>query len=168
MIVCAVAASRCSAANAGLVSALGAQRVVDYRVEGALDGIAGMDAVLDAVGPASWARSLAMVRPGGVVASIASGLPELVERHGPLLGVLATAWGLATSKLLARRRGRRLVHVLRPADGVRLAAIAALVDAGALRPVVERVYPLREIVAANRHVETGRTRGKVVVSMGLT
>jgi len=51
------------------------------------------------------------------------------------------------------------------ASGDQLREIGALVDAGALRPVVDRVYPIESIEKALAHVESGRAKGKVVVRL---
>jgi NADPH:quinone reductase-like Zn-dependent oxidoreductase len=65
----------------------------------------------------------------------------------------------------ARRRGVRYSFLLMRANGAQLAEIAKLVDSGALRPVVDRTYPFDDAQRALAHVEGGRAKGKVVITM---
>ena len=65
----------------------------------------------------------------------------------------------------ARRRGIRYSFLFMRADGPQLAALARLIDAGVIRPVVDRVFPFAQTQAALDYVETGRARGKVVIAL---
>jgi NADPH:quinone reductase-like Zn-dependent oxidoreductase len=157
----------CSAPNHRLVTELGADRAIDYRAERFEEVAAGCDAVLESMGPAHLERAIATVRRGGSIASITPGLPDYTRRYGALLGVLAFAASFAGIWLRARlQRGVRVHLVTRRASGARLAHLAALVEEGALRPVIDRVFPLEEAAEAHRAIETGRTRGKIVLRVG--
>ncbi len=155
----------CSAGNAQMVSDLGADRVIDYRTERFVDVLQDLDAVLECMGPGSWADALRVVRPGGVVTAIATGFPEAAKRWGPWLAPLAVGWTLGSGMLGARLRGKRLVPVLRKASGANLSAIGALVEAGAIRPVIDRTFALADLADAHRYSETGRARGKIVIEV---
>lgn len=63
----------------------------------------------------------------------------------------------------ARQRGARFEYLFMHASGEQLEKIGALVDHGAIRPVVEKTYPLEAAAEAMAYVETGRAVGKVVV-----
>lgn len=156
----------CSAANAQLVSDLGAHRVIDYRSEDFAETLEGLDVVLECMGPAVWSDALRVVRPGGVVTAIATGFPTAAKRWGPWLAPLAVVWTLVSGVIGARLRGKRLVPVVRKASGANLAAIGKIVEAGGLRPVIDRTFPLADLAEAHRYSETGRTRGKIVIEVG--
>ena len=157
----------CSERNAELVRGLGADRVIDYRAERFEDVAEGCDAVLESIGGDDMRRAVATVRRGGVVASITPGLPAYTKKHGPWLGVAAFALTLVPLVVRARlSRGVKLRLVTRRASGANLARLGELVERGALRPVIDRVYPLAEAAEAHRYLETGRARGKVVLAVG--
>ena len=65
----------------------------------------------------------------------------------------------------ARRRGVRYSFLFMRASGAQLGEVTKLIDAGVLRPIVERAYPFDEARQALTHVEGGRTKGKVVITM---
>jgi NADPH:quinone reductase-like Zn-dependent oxidoreductase len=132
-----------------LVRSLGADEVLDYTREtwtrrGPFEGI------LDAVGKSSFLQARRALSPGAVYASADLGR----FWHGPLL-ILATKW-------LGSRTSRLAIARYRQADLLRL---AELVDAGEYRPVLDRTYPLEEVVEAARYVETGRKTGNVVLTL---
>jgi len=160
----ATVSTTCSARNADLVRSLGADRVVDYATERFEVVLPPQDVVLEAMGGDVLARSLRMLGRGARLASINSGMGPRVKRLGPVLGTLATvaatAWMILYQRIV---RGVRASMVVRKPDGEALSSIAELVDAGAIRPLIDRVVPLEEIVDAHRYSETGRARGKIVI-----
>jgi alcohol dehydrogenase len=156
----------CSAGNAELVRRLGADVVIDYRSEDWRARAQGCDAVLDSLGGDALQAAIATVKRGGAVACITPGLPDFTKRHGAVLGVLAFAASLAGTTLRARvGRGVTVKLVTRRASGKTLGEVMRLVEAGALRPVIDRVFPLEQAVEAHRYLETGRAKGKVVLSV---
>jgi NADPH:quinone reductase-like Zn-dependent oxidoreductase len=66
---------------------------------------------------------------------------------------------------LARERGARFEYLFMWASGEELAQIAALVDEGTLKPVIDRTFPLAQAKEALAHVEAGRCVGKVVIEV---
>jgi NADPH:quinone reductase-like Zn-dependent oxidoreductase len=134
-----------SARNAGYLKELGVHEVVDYTAGRFEDAVAHVDAVIDTVGGEVTARSASVVRPGGVLVSIASPPPAAECAH-------------------ARIRCPAFVPAAQPM-GLELRELAGLVAAGQLRVHVDRVLPLAEAAEAQRLIETGRTRGKIVLSV---
>jgi alcohol dehydrogenase len=67
--------------------------------------------------------------------------------------------------LSSRLRGKHARFVVRKPNAAQLAQIAELVDRGAIRPMVGRTYPLERVAEAHRGIETGRTRGKIVLDL---
>jgi len=138
----------CSAGNASLVAALGADQIVDYQATDFTTGDATYDIVMDCVGNAPLSRVRPIVAPRGAVLLVA----------GDLRAVLA-----------ASRRDRKHALTVTAAPGPHLAAdleyLAGLVDGGRLRPVIDATYPLAQIVEAHRHVDSNHKRGSVVIDI---
>jgi NADPH:quinone reductase-like Zn-dependent oxidoreductase len=126
------------------VRSLGADEIIDYRRREFSEVVRDVDVVLDAVGGDIAVRSLATLRPRGL-------LVTLVER--------------TNAALAARTRdaGRRFAGVAVDPDRVALAALAALADAGALRVHVEQVFPFAEVAHAHERLESGSVTGKLVL-----
>lgn len=129
-----------SAGYVELVRRRGADRVIDYRAED-FAALRDVDVVLDTVGGETQARSFAVLRPGGVLASIVAPPDE----------ALAKAYGIAASFVFHRT------------DAARLGLIAGLCDAGRLCVTVDRTLALADLGAALGHVATGRAHGKVLM-----
>lgn len=137
--------------DAELVRANGADRVVDYTKEDFAAGDAAADparydVIVECVGNAPFSRVRHLIRPGGA----------LLQVIADLRGMLAGAWQTRRSGIRVTSTGDRVGP-----DGMR--RLAELAEAGAIRPVVDRVYGLDEIVEAHRYVDTGRKRGSVVL-----
>ena len=139
----------CNGANVELVHSLGADEVVDYEREdwtrrGPFDGI------IDAVGKSSFRKVRRALRPGAVYASADLGFLW----HLPLL--------ILVTKLAGSRRAKLGIASYRKDD---LLFLAGLLEAGEYRPVVDRTYPIEDVVEATRYVETGQKRGNVVLTL---
>lgn len=155
----------CSPRNAQLVRDLGADRAIDYRSERFQDILQDQDIVLDSLGDEQRDLAFTVLRRGGRLSSIVSGLPGYTKRFGPNLGLAASILSMVRFKLQGFASGKHADIVIRKADGVQLSRITELVEQGAIRPVVDKVYPLEDIAQAHAHVETGRTQGKVAITL---
>ena len=152
-----------AAKNAALVKNLGAAQTVDYAMGPWPSAIAGkVDGVFDFApsGPHNagyWAEACEVLKPGGVFVTISGEDP-----HGAfsipsfLLAQCVMAWRNWFS-------GFRYTFVLKSPSTYKLAEIAALVEAGKIRPVVDEVFPWGKAHAAFARLESGRAVGKVVV-----
>jgi NADPH:quinone reductase-like Zn-dependent oxidoreductase len=157
----------CSPRNAELVRSLGADHVIDYRTQDYEEVAQGCDVILESMGGEHLERALRTVAPGGRVASITPGLVAWTQRYGAVAGILRFAGYFARQWWRARvHRGVRLSLVTRRARGDHLARLARLVDEGAIRPLIDRTYPLADARDAHRYLETGHARGKVVLTVG--
>jgi NADPH:quinone reductase-like Zn-dependent oxidoreductase len=134
-----------SARNLDLVRSLGAARAIDYAAEDFTAAGDRYDLIFDTVGNRSVPDLRRALHPDGAFVTTAF-LPALA---GPRLG--------------GARRGPRMVNLLARSDRGDLAAVGELLASGAVVPVVDRRYPLRDAVDALRHVATRRARGKVVL-----
>ena len=160
----ATVATTCSARNVDFVRSLGADTVIDYNAERYEQVLPEQDAVLESIGGEATARSLRVLRRGGRMALVVTGIPEAVKKHGPYAGVARAL--AAQAAFIAGAWWRRRVAVkmvVRPTSGAMLQELADVVQSGAVTPVVDAVLSLEEIVEAHRRVESGRTRGKIVI-----
>jgi len=162
----ATVATTVSAADAEFARGLGADVVIDYRGQDFEQMLSGYDLVLDSLGGENLERSLRVLRKGGKAIGIAGPPdPGFAREFGanPVLR-LAVA-GLSSG---VRRRARRLgVHyefLFMRASGDQLREITALVDGGAIRPVVGKTVPFGETAEALGALERGGIRGKAVVT----
>lgn len=162
----ATVATTTSAANAELVRSLGADVVIDYKTQDFEQLLSGYDLVLNSQDAKTLAKSLNVLKPGGKLISI-SGPPDV--RFAKSLGlnpVLRFVMRMLSRGIVkkARRRGVDYAFLFMRADGRQLAEIATLIDAGVIRPVVDKVYPFAQTADALAYVETGRAKGKIVVT----
>ncbi|MER6954272.1 NAD(P)-dependent alcohol dehydrogenase [Streptomyces sp. NPDC000618] len=150
----------CSARNADLVAALGAAHVVDYAQEDFTDGRVRYDVILDNVGnrPLSWLRRA--LAPSGTLVANGGGSP------GHVFGAVGSMLRLVAADAFARQRLRPILPSA-PAGPTHedLLAVAALIEAGTLTPVVDRTYSLADTAEGVRHVERGHARGKAVITV---
>lgn len=158
-------ATTCSGRNVELVTGLGADRVVDYTQERFEEVLEPQDYVLDAFGGDMATRSMKIAKRGGRVIAISTGLPQYAAKVGPYLGVAAAGIGIGINKLRALFHGVRYRAAVRHADGLILGQITELIEAGVIQPVIDSTFPLEAIVDAHKRSETGRARGKIIVTM---
>ncbi|MBS2021399.1 MAG: NADP-dependent oxidoreductase [Deltaproteobacteria bacterium] len=156
----------CSAGNVAFVKSLGADVAIDYAKEDYAQVAKDVDAVVESLGGEHMDRAIQLVKRGGRVALLTSGMADGVKRFGLALGVLHTAGRLLSIALKARfTRGVVAFPMNRRADGESLAKLGALVEQGVIKPVIDSVLSLDQIVLAHEKVESGRCRGKVVLAI---
>jgi NADPH:quinone reductase-like Zn-dependent oxidoreductase len=163
----ATVATTTSAANADLVRDLGADVVIDYRTQDFEQVLSGYDLVLNSQDAATLEKSLKVLKPGGKLISI-SGPPDLPFAKSLRLNVLLRFVMRMLSRGFikkAKARGVDYSFLFMRADGAQLAQITRLIDAGAIRPVVDKVFPFSQTAEALAYVETGRAKGKVAITL---
>lgn len=163
----ATVATTTSAANAALVKGLGADVVVDYRTQDFEDVLRGYDVVLNSQDGKTLAKSLRVLKGGGRLISI-SGPPDPAfgaEIAAP--GFVKLVMRLLSAGVRRRAKGRDVGYsfLFMKANGGQLRDIARLIDAGAIRPVIDRVFPFESTNDAMAYVESGRAKGKVVIKV---
>jgi NADPH:quinone reductase-like Zn-dependent oxidoreductase len=140
----------CNTKNVELVRSLGADRVIDYTREDFTKNGKTYDVILDAVGKHSFRRSRGSLKPGGVFLETDLGFMW----HVPLL------------VLLTRRIGDKRVTIPTPQYKTEdIHFLKELIEAGKFRAVIDRSYPLEDVVEATRYVETGQKTGNVVLTI---
>jgi NADPH:quinone reductase-like Zn-dependent oxidoreductase len=163
----ATVATTTGTSNVDWVRDLGADVVIDYRTQDFEQVVEDYDIVLDSQGGDTLAKSLRVLKPGGIAIGIAGPPDADFAREQGLRLPLRLVMALLSFKTrrAARRRGVRYSFLFMRASGDQLGQITKLVDAGALRPVLDRTYPFEAADEALAHVEGGRAKGKVVVTM---
>jgi alcohol dehydrogenase len=161
----ATVATTTSGANVEWVKALGADVVIDYKKDDFETILHDYDVVLHSQDGATLAKSLRVLRRGGKIISI-SGPPDpdfAAEIEAPWYVKLMVRILSSGIRQRARRRGVGFSFLFMKASGAQLGEIAALIDSGSIRPVVDRVFPFESTNEAMAYVEAGRAKGKVVV-----
>ena len=159
-------ATTVSGGNVELVRKLGADVVIDYRTQDFTKVLGGYDVVLDSLGVNSVLASLTVLREGGLVIGIAGPPdPEFADYLGK--PILRPVLALTSRKVraAAKKLGVRYSFLFMRADGHQLAQISALVDAGVIRPHLDRTFDFADTLAAVEYVDSGQASGKVVVTM---
>ncbi len=164
----ATVATTASTANLELVRDLGADVVVDYKKQAFETVLRDYDVVLDTVGGATLEKSFQVLKPGGKVISVAGPPDPTFARElgaNPIIRLAIAALSFRTRQR-ARRHHVTYSFLFMKASGDQLRELAALLDAGAIRPVVDRVFPFESTREALAYVEEGRAKaGKVVIRM---
>jgi len=157
-------ATTVSGANAEFVRDLGADVVIDYRRADFAQVLSGYDLVLDSVGGENLERSLRVLRPGGKAIGIAGPPDPGFARDRGVNPVVRLAIAALSRRIRQRAAelGVSYEFLFMHADGGQLREVAALVDAGVLRPIVGSVLSFEEISASLLTLSTNGVRGKVV------
>jgi NADPH:quinone reductase-like Zn-dependent oxidoreductase len=127
---------------------LGADKVIDYTQEDFSKVGETYDVIFDTVGKASFSDCIRVLRDDGTYLQAVSAPGISVRMH----------WTSMTS-------GKKLVGGGPPPKVEDLLFLKELVEAGTIKPVIDRAYPMEQIVEAHRYVDTGRKKGNVVIAV---
>jgi NADPH:quinone reductase-like Zn-dependent oxidoreductase len=160
-------ATTASAAGADLVRSLGADVVVDYKTEDFAELLSGYDVVLNSLDDETLERSLDVLKPGGKLISISGPPDPAFAKAQGLNWIVRQVIGLGSRKIRSKAKARQVDYsfLFMRANGEQLGRISALIEAGDIRPVIDRVFPFEDLNAALAYIDTGRAKGKVVVSL---
>jgi NADPH:quinone reductase-like Zn-dependent oxidoreductase len=145
----------CSTAKLDLVTALGADRVIDYTHQDFADGTSRYDLILDIAGTPSLSRLRRALRPRGTAVFVGG------ENSGSLTGMGRQLRGALLSPFLRQR----LALLVAKERGTDLERLTDLIEAGKVVPSLDRSYPLDEAPDAMRQLERGQVRGKVAITV---
>ena len=138
----------CSSANLELVKSLGADKVIDYTVEDFSTKGEIYDIVFEAVNKSSFSACIRALKEGGIYVNVTEPLPSI-----------EMLWTKITSS-------KKLMLGENPPESTEdLLFLKELVETGKLRPVIDRCYPLEQIVEAHRYVDKGHKKGNVVITV---
>jgi NADPH:quinone reductase-like Zn-dependent oxidoreductase len=162
----ATVATTASAANLEFVRELGADTAIDYRSQDFEQLLSGYDLVLDSLGGENLKKSLRILKPGGKAIGIVGPPDPAFAREAGLNPVmrLAVAALSAGIRHQARKLGVSYEFLFMRASGDQLRQITALIDDGALRPIVGRVFSFDQTIEALQGLEKGGIRGKAVIT----
>lgn len=139
----------CSSQNIELVRGLGADRVIDYTQEDFTKNGEKYDIIFDAVSKRSFSECQNSLQPKGVYITLLPSLDILFN---------------GVSTLLSPGKKAKFLPFLR-ANQRDLTFLKELIEAGKLRAVIDRIYPLSEVADAHRYSETGKAKGKIVINV---
>ena len=138
----------CQTKNIDLARSLGADRVIDYTREDFTKNGETYDAIFDAVGMLSFSRCRASLKPGGI--------------YNPSDGLQ----NVLLAPLTSRIGGKKVIFPIPPRyTKNEVLFLKELIEAGRYRAVIDRCYPLEDVVEATRYVETKRKTGNVVLTI---
>jgi len=135
-----------SASKLEMLRTIGADRVIDYAAEDVADSLESWDVIFDVVRGTPSARMVRRLTEDG----------WLLMANPGFLQIVRARWA-------ARGTKRRVSFTGSRSTGEDLAYLGALVEAGRLHPVIDRIFPLEQIVEAHRYVESGQKLGNIVV-----
>jgi NADPH:quinone reductase-like Zn-dependent oxidoreductase len=153
--------------NRELCEKLGADLFVDYKTQRFEELLTRYDLVLDTLGGETRLRSFPVLRPGGVMVSVAGVPTGKVGKELGLNPVLRLVLDFMNREPLRRARelGVRYEYLFMRPDGEQLAMLAALCERGVLRPIIDRVFPFAQAKEALAYTEAGHAVGKVVIDL---
>jgi NADPH:quinone reductase-like Zn-dependent oxidoreductase len=163
----AIVATTTSAKNAELVNSLGADVVIDYKSQDFETVLSGYDLVLHSQDTKTLEKSLRVLKTGGQLISI-SGPPDpaFAEELGLNLFLKLVMRLLSRGvRKKAKGLGIRYSFLFMRAQGQQLSEITSLIESGVIRPVVDKVFPFEKTGDALAYVETGRAKGKVIITV---
>ena len=137
-----------STKNLDLVKSLGADRVIDYTQQDFAEDTAQYDIIFDAVGKRSLSETKKVLKPNGVYITTVPSPKVLLE-----------------SVLTAFLPGRKAKFLFEKPNAKDLLFLKELIEAGKIRAVIDRTYPLQELAAAHGYSETGRAVGKIAIAV---
>ncbi|WP_282411236.1 MULTISPECIES: NADP-dependent oxidoreductase [unclassified Pseudomonas] len=163
----AFVATTTSTPNVEWVKALGADIVIDYKKQDFEAVLNDYDVVLNSLGADVLKKSVMCLKPGGLLVSISGPpTPEFGQAEGlswPVRQILRLI-SLGIRKA-SRAAGVKYSFVFMRANRAQLKEITSLVESGAIKPIIDKVYPFASIAEALTYVEQGRSKGKVVINV---
>jgi NADPH:quinone reductase-like Zn-dependent oxidoreductase len=139
----------CSTANVELVKSLGADKVIDYTVEDFSDEGETYDIIFEAVDKSSFSACMRVLKEDGIYLNVTVPIPGL-----------RMLWAKMTSSK------KLMLGENPPEEAEDLSFLKKLVEAGEIKPVIDRCYPLEQIVNAHRYVDKGHKKGNVAITVG--
>ena len=153
--------------NVPLVTALGADEVVDYKKENFEKVLRGYDVVLGTLRGDAIEKAIGILKPGSKVVSLIGPLDAAFARARRLNFFLTFVFGLMSRKIMRLARKQDVTYsflFVRP-DGAQLAEIGGLLESAHIRPVIDKVFSFEQAKEALEYLAQGRAKGKVVVKI---
>ena len=160
-------ATTTSSKNFDLVKNLGADVIIDYKTQDFEKELKDYDFVLNSQDAKTLEKSINILKKGGQAVSISGPpTPEFAKEAG-LPWFLKTVFTLLSLKIRkkAKKQNVDFSFLFMKASGSQLHEITKLIEAGAIKPVIDKVYPFEQTQSALEYLENGRAKGKVVVKI---
>ena len=138
----------CSTRNLELIKSIGADEVIDYTKEDFTKTGQSYDLIFDIVAKSSFSKCKNSLKPEGIYVSTVFGLRPILRKF----------WTSITSS-------KKMIPYLGKINKEDIIFVRELIEAGKVKSVIDRVYPLREVAEAHRYMEKGHARGKVIITM---
>jgi NADPH:quinone reductase-like Zn-dependent oxidoreductase len=138
----------CGTPRLEFVKSLGADKVIDYTKEAFTQNGETYDLIFDILGKSSFSRCQGSLKPNGILLFASFKMKQLLQM-------------LWTS----RTGSKRVICALAPGSAADLAAVKELIEAGKIKAVIDRRYPLEQTAEAHRYVEQGHKKGNVVITV---
>ncbi|MGG1151465.1 NADP-dependent oxidoreductase [Bacillus wiedmannii] len=166
-IMGATVTTTASEAGANLVKSLGADEIINYKTEKFEDMLTNYDAVFDTIGGTTLEKSFNIIKSGGNIVSV-SGMPN--ARFGKEFGsgfFKTLLFSLASKQLTAleQKHNAQYSFLFMKPSGDQLRTIANYIEAGKIKPVIDRVFPFEDAQKAMEYSEAGRAKGKIIVKI---
>ena len=163
----ATVATTTSTANVALVKSLGADVVIDYKTQDFEKVLRDYDVVLNSQDGKTLEKSLRVLKGGGKLISISGPPDPEFGREIAAPGFVKLVMRLLSSGVRRKAQGLGIGYsfLFMKANGVQLRLITRLIDGGAIRPVIDKVFAFESVNEAMAYVEAGRAKGKVVVKI---
>lgn len=142
----------CGAPGLEFVKSLGADKVIDYTREDFTQNGETYDLIFDILGKTPFSRSKSSLSPNGCHLFASFKMKQIIQM-------------LWTSMTARTRGGKRVICAIAPGGIKDLISVKELIEAGKIKSVIDRCYPLEQIAEAHRYVETGLKKGKVVIAV---
>jgi NADPH:quinone reductase-like Zn-dependent oxidoreductase len=146
----------CSTRNVDMVRSLGADHVIDYTKEDFTKRDERYDVILDNVGTQPLFGFKDVLKPNGIYVLIGGGGPN----DGRIVGALARPVKMLLLSPFVKQKMGMMMAEIRQED---LTAMSELMQAGKVKPVIDRTYPLSQVREAMKYLEAGHARGKVIL-----
>ncbi|EJQ96236.1 hypothetical protein IGW_01423 [Bacillus cereus ISP3191] len=166
-IMGATVTTTASEAGSDLVKSLGADQIINYKIEKFEEILKDYDAVFDTIGGTTLEKSFNIIKSGGNIVSV-SGMPN--ARFGKEFGsgfFKTLLFSLASKKLTAleKKHNAQYSFLFMKPSGDQLRTIANYIEAGKIKPVIDRVFPFEDAQKAMEYSEAGRAKGKIIVKI---
>ncbi len=146
----------CSTRNVDQARSLGADEVIDYTREDFTRGGRKYDVILDVASSGSLSSRRRVLEPNGTLVGVGAANND---------GTASIVAGLLETAVLSRFGNQKMPFFLAKNSKEDLLVLKELIEAGKVRPVIDRTYPLNQTAEAIRYLETGHARAKVVITV---
>lgn len=145
----------CGGPRLDFVRALGADHVIDYTAQDFTQNRERYDLIFDVLGKSSYSRCKRSLTPNGIYFPVSFKSQDLLDM----------LWTWIAARLPRRRTGRRVICAVASERLEDLKTVKELVEAGAIVAVIDRTFPLEQVVEAHRYVEAGHRQGHVAITV---